>query len=81
MLHIQDCRAMELICRQRAKGDPANGWRWLGQAERWRDLGKREAAWRFQRRNGQQQMHAGPMQMGPNTVKGDSRAKQAKQQG
>ena len=81
MSEIADCRAMELIYRERAKADPVNGWKWLGQAERWRDLGKREVAWRFQRRNAQQKMHAGPMAMGPNTVKGDSRAKQAKQQG
>jgi hypothetical protein len=76
MVNVQDCRAMELICRQRATADPEHGWKWLEQAERWHDLGTREVAWRFQRRNAQQQMHAGPMQMGPNTVKGDSRAKQ-----
>jgi hypothetical protein len=61
---IADCRAMELMYRQRAEADPANGWKWLGQAERWHALGTREVAWRFQRRNAQQQMHAGPMQMG-----------------
>ena len=76
MVDVQDCRAMELICRQRAKADPEHGWKWLGQAERWHDLGTREVALRFQRRNAHQQMHAGPMQMGPNTVKDDSRAKQ-----
>jgi hypothetical protein len=73
---IADCRAMELMYRQRAEADPANGWKWLGQAERWHDLGTREVALRFQRRNAHQQMHAGPMQMGPNTVKDDSRGKQ-----
>jgi hypothetical protein len=73
---IADCRAMEMMYCERAKADPVNGWKWLGQAERWHDLGKREAAWRFQRTNAQQQMHAGPMQMGPNAVNGDSRSKQ-----
>jgi hypothetical protein len=36
----------------------------------------KEIAWRFQRRNAQQQMYAGPMAMGPNTVNGDARGKQ-----
>jgi hypothetical protein len=74
--NMADCRTMELMYRERAKADPVNGWKWLGQAERWHQLGKREAAWRFQRRSAQQQMHAGPMAMGPNTVKGDFRSKQ-----
>jgi hypothetical protein len=74
--NISDCRAMELMYLQRAKADPENSWKWLGQAARWHDLGKREVAWRFQRRNAQQQMHAGPMAMGPNTVKGDLRSQQ-----
>lgn len=76
MSDVADCRAMEMMYRQRAEVDPANRGRWLGQAERWHDLGKREAAWRFQKRDRQQQMHAGPMQVGPNTVNGDARQKQ-----
>jgi hypothetical protein len=76
MSDLADCRAMELMYFQRAKADPKNSSKWLGQAERWGELARHEMAWRFQRRNGQQQMHAGPMQMGPNTVKGDSRGKQ-----
>lgn len=76
MSNIANCRAMELKCRQRAKADPEHGWKWLGQADRWHDLGKQESAWRFQRTSSQQQMHAGPMQMGPNPVNGDLRAKQ-----
>jgi hypothetical protein len=68
MSDLVDCRAMELMYRQRARANPANSWKWLGQAERWRELGKRETAWRFQRRGTQQQMHAGPMAMGPNPV-------------
>ena len=75
MSDIADCRAMELLCRQRAKADPENSWQWLGQAERWHELGRNKIAWRFQQRNNQQ-MHAGPMAMGPNTVNGDTRFKQ-----
>jgi hypothetical protein len=75
MSDIADCRAMELLCRQRAKADPENSWKWLGQAERWHELGRNQIAWRFQQRNNQQ-MHAGPMAMGPNTVNGDTRFKQ-----
>jgi hypothetical protein len=71
-MNIADCRALELLCRQRAKADPAKGWKWLGQAERWRKLGQRQSA----QRNGQQQMHTGPMVMGPNTINGDLRGKQ-----
>jgi hypothetical protein len=63
-----DCRGMEALYRERAKTDPQHSSKWLGQAERWRDLGKREAAWRFQRRSTQPRMHAGPMAMGPNPV-------------
>jgi hypothetical protein len=73
MSDIADCRAMELMYRQRAKVDPQNSWKWLGHAERWQELGKSQIAWRFQQRNIQ---HAGPMQMGPNTIKGDLRGKQ-----
>jgi hypothetical protein len=73
---VADCRAMELLCQQRAKADPEHSGKWLGQADRWRDLAKRENAWRLQRRNKQQQMRAGPMQVGPNTVNGQPRSKQ-----
>ena len=76
MSDSSDCHEMELWCLQRARAEPENHWKWVGQAERWHDLGTREVAWRFQRRYAQQHMHAGPMQMGPNTVKDDSRAKQ-----
>jgi len=76
MSNLANCFAMETMYRDRAKADPEQAWRWLGQAERWQELGKQELAWRRQRRNAQQQMHAGPMQMGPNTVNGDTRSKQ-----
>ena len=75
MIDIADCRAMELLCRQRAKTDPENSWKWLGQADRWHELGCSEIAWRFQQRN-VQQMHAGQTALGPNTISGDSRSKQ-----
>jgi hypothetical protein len=75
MSDIVDFRAMELLCRQRANADPANGWKWLGRAERWRELGRSQTAWRSQQRNNQQ-MHAGPMAMGPNTINGDARKQQ-----
>ena len=68
MVDVQDCHAMERLCSQRAEADPTRAWKWLGQAERWRELGKREVAWRFQRRNAQQQMNTEPMQMGTNTI-------------
>jgi hypothetical protein len=65
MTDLADCRAMELMYRQRAKADPEHSWRWLGQADRWRELAHNESAWRFQRRSTQQQMHTGPMATQP----------------
>jgi hypothetical protein len=65
---VLDCREIEKLCRQRAISDRARSWKWLGEADRWSDLAHREIASRFQN----QPMHAGPMAMGPNTIKGDS---------
>jgi hypothetical protein len=76
MSNIAVCSAMESLCLERAKADPARAAKWLGQADRWHDLGKQESAWRFQRTNKQQQMHAGPMTMGPNPVSGQLRSRQ-----
>jgi hypothetical protein len=76
MSDVANCRAMELLCQQRAKADSEHSGKWLGQADRWRDLAKRENAWRSQRRATHQQMHAGTMAVGSNTVRGDSRSKQ-----
>jgi hypothetical protein len=76
MNDVANCRAMELLCRERASADPSHSGKWLGQAQRWRELEQRETAWQFQRRNRQQQMHAGPMAMGPNPVGSDLRNKQ-----
>jgi hypothetical protein len=61
------CRDMELFCRQRATLDIHHGWKWLGEAERWKDLAHRETASRFRAE------HAGPMTMGPNTTESDRR--------
>jgi hypothetical protein len=65
---IVGCREIELLCRQRAISDRAHNWKWLGEADRWSDLAHREIASRF--RNNE--MHAGPMAMGPNNIEGDS---------
>jgi hypothetical protein len=67
-----DSRAMELMCLQCAKIDPENDAKWLVQAEHWRAVSHGRTARNFQRKNSQQ-MHAGPMAMGPNTVNGDKR--------
>jgi hypothetical protein len=65
---IAGCREIESLCRQRAISDLAHSWKWLGEADRWSDLAHREIASRF--RNNE--MHAGPMAMGPNNVEGDA---------
>ena len=72
MSELAGCRHMEGLCRQRAILDRARSWKWLGEADRWNDLAHREIASRFQ----SNPMHAGPMVMGPNTMKGDSRRQQ-----
>jgi len=61
------CRDMELLCRRRAALDTQHSWKWLGEAERWRNLPHPEAASRFQT------MGRGPMAMGPSTIEGDYR--------
>jgi hypothetical protein len=65
---VLGCREIEVLCRQRAISDRANSWKWLGEADRWSDLAHREIASRFQNND----MHAGPMAMGPNTIEGVS---------
>jgi hypothetical protein len=72
MSDLTDCRGMEQLYRERAKSDPKNSTKWLGQAERWADLAGHERAWRFQRR-GSQQMHAGPMATQPTRTVGSGR--------
>lgn len=68
MNSIAGCRAIQSLCRQRAISDRVHSWKWLGEADRWNDIAHREIACHFQNNS----MHAGPMAMGPNTVKGDS---------
>ena len=68
------CREMELLCRHRAALDARHSWKWLGEADRWRDLAHREAAVL-------RPEHPGPMAMGPNTIKGDHRNRAAEAQG
>jgi hypothetical protein len=72
MSDTSDWREMELWCLQRAKAEPENHWKWAGQAERWCELAHSQIAFNFQK-TAQQQMHAGPMAMGPNTINGDLR--------
>jgi hypothetical protein len=61
---------MELLCRHRAAFDARQRWKWLGEAERWRELAQRETASRF---HGE---HPGPMAMGPNALQGERHAAQ-----
>jgi hypothetical protein len=65
-------RGMELLCCQRATVEPEHSWKWLGQAERWRNLGHRKITSRFKRSNSEQP-DLGPMAIGPNTIAGDQR--------
>jgi hypothetical protein len=69
---LLNCRAMEQLCRQRAKVDPEHSWKWLGQAARWRNLRHRKITSHFKRSNSEQP-DLGPMVMGPNTIDGDQR--------
>ena len=61
------CHDMELLYRRRAALDTQHSWKWLGEAERWKDLAHRETASRFHAE------HAGPMTMGPNRMEGARR--------
>ena len=65
---VLGCRGIESRYRQRAISDRAHSWKWSRAAHRSSDLAHQEIASRFQNN----QMHAGPMAMGPNTIKGDS---------
>jgi hypothetical protein len=67
MNNLVGCRELETLCRQRAVSDREHSWKWLGEADRWNDLAHREIAARFQNNS----RRAGPMAMGPNTLKGD----------
>ena len=65
MNSLAGCRDVEWLCRRRAALDPAHSWKWLGEAERWRDLANREIP------SSGHPSHPGLMAMGPYTVAGD----------
>ncbi len=48
MNDLVGCRDMELLCRKRAALDTQHRWKWLGEAERWKDIAHRETVARFQ---------------------------------
>jgi hypothetical protein len=66
-MDTSECRKMQLWCLQRARAEPEHSAKWLGQAERWRQLGRSQI---------QQGQYTGPMTVGPYTVSGDIRHKQ-----
>ena len=65
MIDIVGARDMEILSRRRAASDPQHSWRWLGKAERWRDLAHKESASRFNAK------YPGSMAMGPNSIPKD----------
>jgi hypothetical protein len=67
MNNLVGCRDLELLCRRRAALDREHSWKWLGEAERWRNLAHREISSRVPHHP----LHPGPMAMGPNTIDGD----------
>ena len=68
MKNLADVRYMERLCRQRAVFDHPHSSKWLGEAERWKDLAHPKVGDRFR----EKPSHPGPMAMGPNTIEGDS---------
>jgi hypothetical protein len=68
MKDLADVRYMERLCRQRAVFDAPHSSKWLGEAERWKDLAHLKVGDRFR----EKPSHPGPMAMGPNTIEGDS---------
>jgi hypothetical protein len=67
MNYLVGCRDIELLCRRRAALDREHSWKWLGEAERWRNHEHREVSSRVPHHP----LHPGPMAMGPNTINGD----------
>ena len=67
MDQLMGCREMELLCRHRATFDTQHRWKWLGDAQRWGDLARRETVARYGE-------HPAPMAIGSNTVGYRSRA-------
>ena len=56
------CAIMEMYCLERARLEPHKRGGWLGQAERWHELGRAQRSWRQQKRPAQQTMHSGEME-------------------
>lgn len=77
MNDIADYGDMELWCLQRARDEPENAWKWQGQAQRWRELAHARIRNDFGKRPVQQQMTAGPMEMGPHPVTGRRQTQQS----
>jgi hypothetical protein len=69
MKDLAGCHYMERLCRQRAVFDHPHSWKWLGEAERWKDLAHLEVGDRVREKPIDD---LGPMPMGPNTIEGDS---------
>ena len=77
MNDIADYGDMELWCLQRARDEPENAWKWQGQAQRWREIAHARIRNDFSKRPAQQQMTAGPMEMGPHPVTGRRQTQQS----
>jgi hypothetical protein len=58
---ITGCSAMAVYCLERAESDVVNRAKWTAQAERWKELAHAEKSWRLQKKQPQQAMHTGPM--------------------
>jgi hypothetical protein len=70
MNDIADYGDMELWCLQRARDEPEN-------AQRWREIAHARIRNDFGKRPVQQQMTAGPMEMGPHPVTGRRQTQQS----
>jgi len=71
------CRDMEVLCRRRVTVDREHSWKWLGEAERWKDLAHCEISSRFRA----MPMKRGPIAMGPNPIEDDLRDRKKKPAG
>src|ERR1700683_2569320 len=77
MNDLADYGDMELWCLQRARDEPENAWKWQGQAQRWREIAHARIRNDFDKPSDQQQMTAGPMEMGPHPVTGRRQTQQS----
>jgi hypothetical protein len=67
MNNLVGCSDVELLCGRRAASDRQHSSKWLGEAERSRNLADREISSSVPHHH----LHPGPMAMGPNTIDGD----------